>query len=244
MKRSIFTALMIVCMVFLLAGCGCEHDWVEADCTNARTCIACQETEGEPLGHVWQDATRYQPMTCEACGRTEGSVLSLQEAFPEGKLRFENGRFLMNTEDLLALYLEDLNREGYDFVNTGMSREMAENYWQYYLENSIGQTISVAVVTDSDTGLIYLVSAGCPMDIENLDAMNSLLDAVTLFYDTCHGAMTDAKWEEMARDEQLTYMNDSLMYRRVCDGLGQIAATSVQRFEMMATPDMTLDIMR
>jgi len=52
-----------------------EHEWIEATCTQPRTCATCEETEGEALGHTWTEATCTQPRTCAACGETEGEAL-------------------------------------------------------------------------------------------------------------------------------------------------------------------------
>lgn len=71
-KRILFTALFAFCVV-LLTACQCEHDWVEADCTTAKTCVRCKEVIGEPLGHAWVPATCTEAKFCSACGRTEGS---------------------------------------------------------------------------------------------------------------------------------------------------------------------------
>lgn len=69
---SIILALTVLCG---LAGCGHEHRWAEATCTEPRTCTVCGETEGEALGHDWQDATCTAPRTCARCGETEGEAL-------------------------------------------------------------------------------------------------------------------------------------------------------------------------
>lgn len=53
----------------------CKHEWKEATCTEPRTCILCDEIEGEPLGHTWEEATCTTPKTCDVCGVTEGEVL-------------------------------------------------------------------------------------------------------------------------------------------------------------------------
>ena len=70
-------ALGIACLMALtaLAGCGCQHQWTEATCTEAKTCALCGETEGEPLGHQWADATCTEPSTCSRCGETTGEPL-------------------------------------------------------------------------------------------------------------------------------------------------------------------------
>lgn len=59
----------------LLTGCGHEHTWVEATCTEPKTCSECGETEGEPLGHTWVEATCSEPKHCSVCGETEGEPL-------------------------------------------------------------------------------------------------------------------------------------------------------------------------
>lgn len=53
----------------------CNHDWIPADCTTAKTCRQCNITSGEPLGHKWIDASYDAPKTCSVCKETEGTPL-------------------------------------------------------------------------------------------------------------------------------------------------------------------------
>ena len=64
---------LAVCV--MLAGCGHEHTWAEATCTEPKTCIECGETEGEALGHTWVEATCTEAKHCSVCGETEGEPL-------------------------------------------------------------------------------------------------------------------------------------------------------------------------
>lgn len=73
-KKLCLLAAAVVCLC-LLAGCECKHQWMDATCTQAKTCEKCGETEGEPLGHRWQEATCTTPRTCTVCGETEGEAL-------------------------------------------------------------------------------------------------------------------------------------------------------------------------
>lgn len=68
-------AIVVLCCALLLCGCRCEHEWVEANCEQSKTCSLCGETEGAPLGHVWMAATCELPKTCQTCGATEGEAL-------------------------------------------------------------------------------------------------------------------------------------------------------------------------
>ena len=53
----------------------CAHSWIDATCTDAKTCALCGETEGDALGHTWTDATCTDAKTCSVCGTTEGDAL-------------------------------------------------------------------------------------------------------------------------------------------------------------------------
>ena len=67
--------LLLAIALLVLAGCKCEHKWLDADCLNPQKCQECGETQGEALGHDWQAATCEAPKTCKVCGETEGDVL-------------------------------------------------------------------------------------------------------------------------------------------------------------------------
>ena len=58
-----------------LTGCGHEHTFSEATCTDPKICTECQETEGTALDHNWIDATCENPKTCSLCNITEGNPL-------------------------------------------------------------------------------------------------------------------------------------------------------------------------
>ena len=74
-KRGTILFAVLFCLV-LLTGCGCQHEWNEATCTEPKVCSKCGEVEGEPAGHRWESATCTAPETCTACGETKGEVLA------------------------------------------------------------------------------------------------------------------------------------------------------------------------
>lgn len=76
-KRVTVLLLTVVSAVTMisLAGCGHEHTWSKATCTDPKTCKECGETKGEPLGHEWIKANCTDPKTCEVCGETKGEAL-------------------------------------------------------------------------------------------------------------------------------------------------------------------------
>ena len=74
LKRRILSVWLIF-MLFFLSGCCLNHNWVEATCTEPKTCSKCGETEGEALGHAWVNASCETPKTCSVCGATKGDAL-------------------------------------------------------------------------------------------------------------------------------------------------------------------------
>jgi len=75
MKRITILILTGVILLVLCTGCVCEHEWQDATCETAKTCVLCQEAEGEALGHMWSKANCTDPKKCSRCGITEGEAL-------------------------------------------------------------------------------------------------------------------------------------------------------------------------
>ena len=70
--KKVISLFLVLAMLLALAGCACEHEWMDADCVTPKTCANCGEIEGAPLGHTWSAATCVDPKICEDCGATEG----------------------------------------------------------------------------------------------------------------------------------------------------------------------------
>lgn len=75
MKRKFTVMTLLLICLLVLSGCACEHEWVDANCSTAKTCSLCEETEGAPLGHSWMAATCTGAKTCEICGEVSGTAL-------------------------------------------------------------------------------------------------------------------------------------------------------------------------
>lgn len=73
-KYKVFYILSILILVLSLSGC-CMHSYIEATCTEPKTCSKCGVTEGVAKGHTFHEATCNAPKTCEICGYTEGEKL-------------------------------------------------------------------------------------------------------------------------------------------------------------------------
>lgn len=81
-KRNKLIPVVFVVLVIAVIGLAlssvCDHEWVDATCTEPKTCTKCGETEGDPLGHDWAAATCTEPETCTRCGLVNGDPLGHQ----------------------------------------------------------------------------------------------------------------------------------------------------------------------
>ena len=76
MKKVFIFLLLIVLITAALTGCEkCQHEWVEANCKDPKTCSLCGLEEGKKLGHKWQDATCEEPQICTVCNKIKGEPL-------------------------------------------------------------------------------------------------------------------------------------------------------------------------
>jgi len=76
MRKRQYCMIGVLAVCFMLTGCGHEHIWSEATCTEPKTCNECGKTEGEASGHTWVEATCAEPKHCSVCGETEGEPLA------------------------------------------------------------------------------------------------------------------------------------------------------------------------
>lgn len=71
MLKKIIVTLLVFAALFTFVGCGCEHEWNEASCTEPKTCRICGITEGEPIGHNYIDGY------CLECGAEDPDYVDL-----------------------------------------------------------------------------------------------------------------------------------------------------------------------
>ncbi len=75
MLKRIASLLVVVCLLFSLCACGCDHIWTGPYCETPAICGRCEEISGEALGHDFSPATCVEPETCKRCRETNGEAL-------------------------------------------------------------------------------------------------------------------------------------------------------------------------
>lgn len=79
MPKRIKGVTGLIVLFILIAGgiqaCTHEHNWIDATCTEPKTCSSCNKTEGDPLGHNYQGASCTFRGTCTRCGEIGGGYI-------------------------------------------------------------------------------------------------------------------------------------------------------------------------
>lgn len=136
MKKNVLQLLVVLMLALSLSGCGCEHEWVEANCVTPKTCSLCQETEGEALGHEYDkwDVINDEKMShaCVNCDAAETREIDretvLNDQIPGSwdseYVRKEDNR--LDFDGYRYTFYED-----HTFVWSSNAGESVEGEWNY-----------------------------------------------------------------------------------------------------------------
>jgi len=88
MAKYLKIMLLLIVSAIIFTGCHL-HEWKQATCTDAKICIQCGKTDGEPEGHICNEWTIDQNATCTnggkeigICTKCGGSLERIGEALP------------------------------------------------------------------------------------------------------------------------------------------------------------------
>ncbi|MDY4486575.1 MAG: hypothetical protein SPE18_00775 [Candidatus Limivicinus sp.] len=122
-KKLIALVFALLLPVLALTGCGCEHEWVDATCTEPKTCSKCGETEGEPAGHTegkWEtvetdpvNASVTKIKHCTECG------IELAEQTTTLEKLYKYGIFLLSPEQFAERMNIMLSEQGDSNLSVG-----------------------------------------------------------------------------------------------------------------------------
>ena len=150
MKKRIVCTIIALLTNSLLNSCSkaCNHQWNEANCTTPKTCVLCDETEGEPLGHQiidgecivcdyytckhnYVDATCITPKICKECNLIKGEPLGHIEENDKCNVCGIEGLFyrsdiINEIKDLKELVINEVDDDLKDKIN--------ELYNEYFIK--------------------------------------------------------------------------------------------------------------
>ena len=174
MKKLISLILAMACLVLMLAGCGCEHEWKDANCTDPMTCGLCGETEGEALGHTPGDmAVTQEPVegkaglreqSCTVCGEVVGTEEYTLSATHDGT------NYTLTVTEYSAR-LDNILRQVRDGLSCRIENNKNGNPTIYVFWQEEGYLTAIVPTTAGEDPLTD--AAQCPGKMQNLMQLNT-----------------------------------------------------------------------
>ena len=181
----------------LLAGCSHEHIWAPATCKEAKACLMCEKTEGEPLPHTYLSATCVQPEKCSACGVTRGELAPHTTEF--GKCEVCNE--IQNKKEIEKIFDKIKLANDYLYVTT----ELIESEWDEALDHVASATTEEEIIEilGGDTVAAYMVwcdEATYTIYYESKkEDCNSIVELFEEVYEMCDAYEEFAQVKEAAK---------------------------------------------
>lgn len=152
-------SMLAIC--FMFAGCGHEHTWIDATCSESKHCSVCGETDGQPLEHTLIEANYQQPATCEVCGATVGEPLQADfEKYGltcDAKLNVEYPCKTICSENRDCITTAKVTFSDYEIFSSDDAHEALEGYeWR---------AVTTTWILDDENAVKY----GFESDIEDSD---------------------------------------------------------------------------
>jgi len=152
--------------LFTLTGCACKHQWSEATCLTPKTCILCEETEGEPAGHKWVDATCEFPKTCSVCSAIEGNPLCHTEAVRDCAINYtdlnrERQTYCSNCGQVLSseeVLLDSLHDSTHFLMDS-------EGFLERY--TAIEEPLKILLIPDCDFAVVEATGDTLVLELSN-----------------------------------------------------------------------------
>lgn len=178
-------AMFTIC--FMFTGCGHEHTWIEATCTEPKTCSECGETEGDSLGHTWVEATCSESKHCSVCGEIEGEPLehTMTEANYQQTATSEECGATVGDEFTQESIQEPISYEGIDMKSTLPGKEWMDTFWDAGIFKE-----PVFVVYNDETNKKLIVENGANAEFDKGDIL-AIFNPGTVMLGVCFGDNID-----------------------------------------------------
>ena len=177
-----------------------EHSWVDATCTSARHCTACNLTDGEPLYHNFGELGTPERDICSRCGKgllpefelpmgsfatvseTGVPVDEIRNSFPATlDVKYENGKYMI--KDFGAHEAQAYNNVEYNFKPA----ILVDGYWVFEEKeeyvNSESASVVVVFYGANSEWMINYVDGECSQTISINATDEPERSASVYFYD-------------------------------------------------------------
>lgn len=175
----------------------------------------------------------------------EKYIASLRRKYGKNQVRYSDRAFTPYVNELLALYLADLEDNGFSYGVIERPDLCNERAYVVELTEDGESVIQVAFAIDEyDPKAATMVTLGCnTYNYQDLDQLNKNSEAMWLAYETLNVRMASKKNADLIVDSQTSYSETlGTMLRGQYDGLAYFNVINEQEAYLIITPDMTLSI--
>lgn len=170
-------------------------------------------------------------------------ISALRNKYPKNQERYSDRAFLPYVNEILTLYLADLEDAGFDFGVIERVDLCSESSYVVELTEDGESEIQVAfTISEYDPKAATIMTLGCNTDnYQDLDRVNRNLEAMWLAYETLNIHMAERENVDLIRDSEIQVSDQfGHMLRGQYDGLGYVQATNDSVSYLTITPDLTL----
>lgn len=171
-------------------------------------------------------------------------IASVRNKYPRDLERYSSTAFLPYVNEILTLYLADLEDAGFDFDVIERVDMCSESSYVVELTENGESEIQVAfTISAYDPKAATIVTLGCNNDsYRELDRLNRNLEAMWIAYNkTLNIHMEDRGIVDLILDGERSVSDQyGVMLRGQYDGLGYVQATGDQAVYLSITPDLSL----
>lgn len=170
----------------------------------------------------------------------------LHKKYPGDSPLYSDDCFIPYVSELLVLYLDALDKAGYDFEVIERPDLCTELAYVVELTEKGESVIQISFnQVEYDPKAAQIITLGCSMDYEDLDKTNSNLEAMWIAYEMLNVQLTERERAHVIdNSETTTDERYGVMMRGQFHGLGYVQATGATETYLTISPDLSLPVFK
>lgn len=170
----------------------------------------------------------------------------LHKKYPGDSPLYSDDCFIPYVSELLVLYLDALDKAGYDFEVIERPDLCTELAYVVELTEKGESVIQISFnQVEYDPKAAQIITLGCSMDYEDLDKTNSNLEAMWIAYEMLNVQLTERERAHVIDNSEITTDERyGVMMRGQFHGLGYVQATGEKETYLIISPDLSLPVFK
>lgn len=210
--------------------------YVAADGSNGAAVIRLESTSGEKKNLFMGMFDHYVP--------DQAYISSIRRMWPDDYERYSDGFIQIHLNQLLTLYLANLEDEGYHFGVIEREDLCSESTYVVELTEQGKSVIQVHFqISPVDPKYPWIIILGCDTnDFSDMEILNRYVSAMWIAYETLNIHMNDEKYDGLLMNSEYTNSDEyGVVFRGQYDGLGYCQLFGSEVYLVMS-PDLSIPV--